>query len=230
MIAGRAVGSDERLHLRPRGVSSRGQAPSHGNRTERKQLGLLGENILGTWFQLPTSHINRGAGAFVCGEGSALTAAIEGQPRHAACQAAAYRSSRVSGRSRRSSITSRPLPAFPSSSGAAATGSAPSARKRAPARRPSPLPAASVNTGLIEVPMGTTLREIIFDIGGGIKDGKKFKAVQTGGPAGGCLHGGPARSPRRLRLSRSKQARSWAPAALSSWTRTPAWSRSPASS
>ena len=54
------------------------------------------------------------------------------------------------------------------------------------------------NTGLVEVPMGTTLREIIYDIGGGIPGGKKFKAVQTGGPSGGCIPGAHARYPHRL--------------------------------
>ena len=68
-----------------------------------------------------------------------------------------------------------------------------SAPRRARARRSSPSPAGSCNTGLVEVPMGTTLREIVFDIGGGIVDGRAFKAVQTGGPAGGCI---PAAVPR----------------------------------
>ena len=59
--------------------------------------------------------------------------------------------------------------------------------EKSPGTKAFALTGCVVNTGLIEVPMGTTLREIIFDIGGGIKDGKKFKTVQTGGPAGGCL-------------------------------------------
>ena len=68
-----------------------------------------------------------------------------------------------------------------------------------------------VNTGLIEVPMGTTLREIVYDIGGGIADGHDFKAVQTGGPSGGCI---PAefRHAGRLRVAHRRRARSWAPA------------------
>ena len=61
------------------------------------------------------------------------------------------------------------------------------ARRRARERRSSRSPAKFSNTGLIEVPMGMTLREIIFDIGGGVPDGRKFKAVQTGGPSGGCI-------------------------------------------
>ena len=61
------------------------------------------------------------------------------------------------------------------------------------------------NVGLIEVPMGTTLREVIFEIGGGIKNGKKFKAVQTGGPSGGCLTGEAPRHPDRLRQPAGKR-------------------------
>ena len=79
-----------------------------------------------------------------------------------------------------------------------------------------------VNTGLIEVPMGATLREIIFDIGGGIKDGKKFKAVQIGGPAGGCLTEEHLDLPLDLTRSR-RSAPSSVRAVSSSWTRAPAW-------
>lgn len=81
-----------------------------------------------------------------------------------------------------------------------------------------------VNTGLVEVPMGTTLREVIFDIGGGIPDGKKFKAVQIGGPSGGCLTEEHLDVPMDF-----DSLKSWAPlsapAVWWSWTRTPAWWR-----
>ena len=70
-----------------------------------------------------------------------------------------------------------------------------------------------VNTGLVEVPMGITLREIVFDIGGGIVDGRPFKAVQTGGPSGGCIPGQLPGHAGRLRVARTRSARSWARAA-----------------
>ena len=73
------------------------------------------------------------------------------------------------------------------SSATAASGTRRSAPRRAKARRFSRLPARVENTGLVEVPMGMTLREMVFEIGGGIPEGRKFKAVQTGGPSGGCL-------------------------------------------
>ena len=131
-------------------------------------------------------HINRGAGAFVCGEGSAMTASIEGN--------------RGMPRTKPPRTVEKGLWAKPTvlnnvetfaavpliiEHGAAwfrQVGTAGS-----PGTKAFALTGNVVNTGLIEVPMGTTLREIIFDIGGGIKDGKKFKAVQIGGPSGGCL-------------------------------------------
>lgn len=79
-----------------------------------------------------------------------------------------------------------------------------------------------VNTGLIEVPMGTTMREVVYDIGGGIKNGKAFKAVQIGGPSGGCLTEAHMDLPMDFD-SLKRPAPSSAPAASSSWTRTRAW-------
>ncbi len=152
---------------------------------QAKKLGLLGANILGTNFSFDV-EIRIGAGAFVCGEETALIASIEGkrgQPR--------------------------PRPPFPAEVGLygkptlinnveslaaiapiilhggewfSFVGTAKSAGTKVFA-----LTGKVVNSGLIEVPMGTTLREIIFDIGGGISDGRKFKAAQTGGPSGGCI-------------------------------------------
>ena len=152
---------------------------------QARDVGLLGENILGTEFSFDI-RINRGAGAFVCGEGSALTASIEGN--------------RGMPRTKPPRTVEKGLWAKPTvlnnvetfaavpliiEHGAAwfrQVGTAGS-----PGTKAFALTGNVVNTGLIEVPMGTTLREIIFDIGGGIKDGKKFKAVQIGGPSGGCL-------------------------------------------
>ena len=77
--------------------------------------------------------------------------------------------------------------------------------------------------------MGTTLRDVIFDVGGGVPDGKAFKAVQIGGPSGGCIPAALLDTPSTTRAS-PRPARSWAPAAWSSWTRAPAWSTWPATS
>ena len=150
-----------------------------------EEMGLLGDNILGTQFSFHL-HVNRGAGAFVCGEGSALTASIEGNrgmprvkpPRTVEHGLWAQPTvlNNVETFSAVPLIIRKGAPWFRS----IGTESSPGTKAFA-------LTGNVVNTGLIEVPMGTTLREIIFDIGGGIKDGKKFKAVQIGGPSGGCL-------------------------------------------
>ena len=99
-----------------------------------------------------------------------------------------------------SSTTSKPGPTSLKSSTWGRTGSRPSAPKTARAPRSSLWWGRSINTGLVEVPMGTTLRQIIFDLGGGIPQDREFKAVQTGGPSGGCIPGripGPARGLRQ---------------------------------
>ena len=150
-----------------------------------QEMNLLGDNILGTQFSFHL-HVNRGAGAFVCGEGSALTASIEGNrgmprvkpPRTVEHGLWAQPTvlNNVETFSAVPLIIRKGAPWFRS----IGTESSPGTKAFA-------LTGNVVNTGLIEVPMGTTLREIIFDIGGGIKDGKKFKAVQIGGPSGGCL-------------------------------------------
>ena len=152
---------------------------------QARDVGLLGENILGTEFSFDI-RINRGAGAFVCGEGSALTASIEGN--------------RGMPRTKPPRTVEKGLWAKPTVLNNVETFAAvPLIIERgaawfrqvgtagSPGTKAFALTGNVVNTGLIEVPMGTTLREIIFDIGGGIKDGKKFKAVQIGGPSGGCL-------------------------------------------
>jgi bidirectional [NiFe] hydrogenase diaphorase subunit len=149
------------------------------------RLGLLGNSIFGTTFSFSVD-VRLGAGAFVCGEETALIASVEGkrgQPR--------------------------PRPPFPAESGLwgrptlinnvetyanvppiikngsawyAAIGT-----EKSKGTKVFALAGRVNNTGLIEVPMGITLRQIIYDIGGGIPDGKKLKAVQTGGPSGGCI-------------------------------------------
>lgn len=184
LIAAYAVGADEGyLYVRaeyPLAV----KRLKHAIRQAEKQ-GLLGNNIAGTSFNFKLD-VRLGAGAFVCGEETALIASIEGkrgQPR--------------------------PRPPYPAESGLwhlptlinnvetfanivpilregsewySAIGT-----ERSKGTKVFALSGRIQNTGLIEVPMGMTLREIIFDIGGGIPDGKRFKAVQTGGPSGGCI-------------------------------------------
>lgn len=152
---------------------------------QAEEAGLLGENILGTDFNC-TIHIKEGAGAFVCGEETALMASIEGKRG-----------------------MPRPRPPFPAVKGlwekpsninnvetfanvpyifrVGAEEYAKLGTEKSKGTKVFALTGKINNTGLAEVPMGITLREIIFDIGGGIIGGKKFKAVQIGGPSGGCI-------------------------------------------
>jgi NADH:ubiquinone oxidoreductase subunit F (NADH-binding) len=150
-----------------------------------REYGILGNNILNSGFSFDLK-IKKGAGAFVCGEETALIASIEGKRG-----------------------MPRPRPPYPSDAGlwgkptvinnVETFANVPSAIARGAAWFSSIGTKSSKGTkvfalsgkiqysGLVEVPMGSTLREIVFDIGGGIPDGKKFKAVQIGGPSGGCL-------------------------------------------
>ncbi|MCR5260320.1 MAG: NADH-quinone oxidoreductase subunit NuoF [Candidatus Gastranaerophilales bacterium] len=152
---------------------------------DAEERNYLGKNILGTDFSFDL-HIKEGAGAFVCGEESALLASIEGERG-----------------------MPRPKPPFPANKGLferptlinnvetlanipvillkGAKWFASMGTESAKGTKTFALTGEVNNTGLIEVPMGTTLRKIVFDIGGGIRNGKKFKAVQIGGPSGGCL-------------------------------------------
>ncbi len=152
---------------------------------EAEELGLLGDNILGTDFSF-RCHIRLGAGAFVCGEETALLNSIMGKRG-----------------------MPRPRPPFPAVSGLwgkptvvnnvetlacvpyilrnGAAEFASVGTERSKGTKVFALGGKVNNVGLVEVPMGTTLRELIYDIGGGIPGDKEFKAIQTGGPSGGCL-------------------------------------------
>ncbi len=152
---------------------------------QAEEIGLLGDNILGTDFSFRV-HIRLGAGAFVCGEETALLNSIEGQRG-----------------------MPRPRPPFPAVKGLwgcptivnnvetlacvpyilreGAEKFAQYGTEKSKGTKVFALGGKINNVGLVEIPMGTTLRELIYDIGGGIPDGKEFKAIQTGGPSGGCL-------------------------------------------
>jgi bidirectional [NiFe] hydrogenase diaphorase subunit len=152
---------------------------------QAERLGLLGSNICGTRFSLKV-EIRLGAGAFVCGEETALIASIEGKRG-----------------------TPRPRPPYPAMEGLLGQptlinnvetyANVPSiicnggdwyaqiGTEKSKGTKVFALTGNICNNGVVEVPMGITLREIVFDIGGGIANGKQFKAVQTGGPSGGCL-------------------------------------------
>ncbi len=152
---------------------------------QAREYGLLGKNIFGTDFNFDL-HIRLGAGAFVCGEETALMNSIEGKRGEP-----------------------RPRPPFPAVKGLfgkptvlnnvetyanipqiilkGAKWYASIGTERSKGTKVFALGGKINNTGLVEIPMGTPLRTIIYDIGGGIPNGKKFKAVQTGGPSGGCI-------------------------------------------
>ncbi len=150
-----------------------------------RKKGLLGKNILGTDFSFDI-HINKGAGAFVCGESSALFASIEGragEPR------AKYVHAVEKGLYDKPTVLNNvetwanvPLIINKGADWYASIGT-----EGSKGTKIFSLVGKINNTGLIEVPMGTTLYEIIYDMGGGIPNGRKFKAVQTGGPSGGCI-------------------------------------------
>ena len=183
IIAGIATGSEEGY------IYVRAEYPLAVERlkmaiADDEAHGILGENILGSGknFRL---HINRGAGAFVCGEGSALTASIEGErgmprtkPPRSVDQGlfdAPTSLNNVETFANVPPIIERGAAWYRGIGTETSTGTKAFA-----------LTGNIKHTGLIEVPMGTTLREIVFNIGGGVKNGK-FKAVQIGGPSGGCL-------------------------------------------
>jgi NADH:ubiquinone oxidoreductase subunit F (NADH-binding)/(2Fe-2S) ferredoxin/Pyruvate/2-oxoacid:ferredoxin oxidoreductase delta subunit len=149
------------------------------------EYGLLGENILGSGFSFDL-HIYEGAGAFVCGEETALIASIEGKrgeprprPPFPAISGLWHKPSNVNNVK---SYALTPQIILKGADWFTSIGS-----QNSPGTAIFALTGQINNTGLIEVPMGITLREVIYDIGGGIPRKKQFKAVQTGGPLGGCL-------------------------------------------
>ncbi len=184
MIAAYAVGAQEAyIYVRaeyPMAVSRLQNAIA-----QAEEMGLIGENILGTEFSIKF-HINRGAGAFVCGEGSALTASIEGKrgmprvkPPRTVEQGLFEKPTVLN-----NVETYANVPKIITNGADWYLGIGP---EGSPGTKAFALTGNIENTGLIEVPMGTLLRDVIFDIGGGMRGGKRFKAVQIGGPSGGCL-------------------------------------------
>ncbi len=150
-----------------------------------REYGLLGKNILGSGFDFDI-HISRGGGAFVCGESTALMASLEGNPgRPRAKYVHTVEKGFKDGPSDLNNVETWANVPVIINKGAdwyASIGT-----QHSKGTKIFSLVGKVVNTGLVEVPMGTTLRTIIFDIGGGIPKKKKFKAVQTGGPSGGCI-------------------------------------------
>jgi NADH:ubiquinone oxidoreductase subunit F (NADH-binding)/Pyruvate/2-oxoacid:ferredoxin oxidoreductase delta subunit len=150
-----------------------------------RRLGLLGKNILGSGFDYDV-RISRGGGAFVCGESTALMASLEGKPgRPRAKYVHTVEKGFREGPSNLNNVetwANVPLIINQGAEWYSGIGT-----ERSKGTKIFSLVGKVVNTGLVEVPMGTTLRQIIFDIGGGIPKKKKFKAVQTGGPSGGCI-------------------------------------------
>lgn len=152
---------------------------------QARELGLLGNNILGSGFSFDVK-VNRGGGAFVCGESTALMASLEGKPGEP--RAKYIHTSEKGLWDKPSNLnnveTWANVPMIINKGSEWYSGIGTESSK---GTKVFSLVGKINNTGLVEVPMGMTLREIIFDIGGGIPGGKAFKAVQTGGPSGGCI-------------------------------------------
>jgi NADH-quinone oxidoreductase subunit F len=153
--------------------------------SQARELGLLGEDILGTGFSFDI-QINRGGGAFVCGESTALMASLEGRPGEPRAKYVHTVESGLRGlpTDLNNVETWANVPAIINRGGDwfASIGT-----EKSKGTKVFSLVGQVRNTGLVEVPMGITLRRMIEEIGGGLKDGKTFKAVQTGGPSGGCI-------------------------------------------
>ncbi len=152
---------------------------------QAEELGLIGDNIMGTDFSFRV-HLRLGAGAFVCGEETALLNSIEGQrgmprprPPFPAVKGLWGKPTIINNVE---TLATVPYILREGSQKFAALGT-----EKSKGTKVFALGGKVNNVGLVEVPMGTTLRELIYDIGGGIPNGKKFKAIQTGGPSGGCL-------------------------------------------
>lgn len=183
-IAGYAIGSDQGF------IYVRAEYPIAVQRLEvalrqAREYGLLGKNILGSGFNFDI-ELRLGAGAFVCGEGTALMESIEGKrgmPR-VKIERTAHK-----GLWQKPTIINNveTLANVPIIFQKGADWFKSIGTEKSPGTKVFALGGKIENTGLIEIPMGMTLREIVFDIGGGIPKGKKFKAIQTGGPSGGCI-------------------------------------------
>ena len=184
MIAGYAIGAQNGYFY------VRAEYPVAVNRLklamkQAEEVGLLGDNILGTDFSFRV-HIRLGAGAFVCGEETALLNSIEGQrgmPRPRPPFPA------VKGLWQKPTIINNveTLACVPYIMREGAAEFAKYGTEKSKGTKVFALGGKINNVGLVEVPMGTTLRELVYDIGGGIPHNKEFKAIQTGGPSGGCL-------------------------------------------
>lgn len=152
---------------------------------EAHEFGLLGDNILGSGFNFDV-YIRYGAGAFVCGEETALIHSVEGSRGEPSNKPPFPAENGLWGKptcvNNVETLSNVPIIINKGSQWYSSIGTTDSKGTKVFA-----LAGKINNVGLVEVPMGTTLREIIYDIGGGIKNGKKFKAVQTGGPSGGCI-------------------------------------------
>ncbi|MGM0410270.1 MAG: NADH-quinone oxidoreductase subunit NuoF [Bacillota bacterium] len=184
IIAGYAIGADEGY------VYVRAEYPLAIDRLQKaiedaEEYGLLGENIFNSGFNFKL-NIKKGAGAFVCGEETALMASIEGKrgmprprPPYPANKGLWGKPTNIN-----NVETFGNIPFIINNGGEefASMGTDNSTGTKVFA-----LTGKINNTGLVEVPMGTSLREVIFDIGGGLGEGREFKAVQTGGPSGGCI-------------------------------------------
>jgi len=150
-----------------------------------RKLGLLGKDILGSGFDFDIQVV-RGGGAFVCGESSALIASVEGRVGEPRSKHVHATESGLWGRptvlNNVETLANVPFIVNKGGEWFSSIGT-----KESKGTKVFSLAGDIYNTGLVEVPMGITLREVIFDIGGGIPGGKEFKGVQTGGPSGGCL-------------------------------------------
>ena len=153
--------------------------------SQAQEIGLLSENILGTSFSFDI-QINRGGGAFVCGESTALMASLEGRPGEPRAKYVHTVESGLWGKptNLNNVETWANVPHIINRGGKWLAGIG---TEKSKGTKVFSLVGKIANSGLVEVPMGITLRRIIYEIGGGMRDGKKFKAVQTGGPSGGCI-------------------------------------------
>ena len=183
-IGGYAVGANKGL------IYIRAEYPLAVHRlqvaiAQAREYGLLGDNILGTGFSFDV-ELRYGAGAFVCGEATALIHSMEGKRGEPTFKPPRTSEKGYMGKPTNvnnvETYANVPAIILKGADWFSSIGTADSKGTKVFA-----IAGQIKNVGLIEVPMGTTLREIIYEIGGGIKDDKRFKAVQTGGPSGGCL-------------------------------------------